>query len=344
MKIRMVSIGICIMLLLTSATIVLADWEPDDGHKMHFPQLPDPYGWDVDFHDWWLGDDWECSEDGPVEDIHFWISYQADMEIDLPYIDISIWSNIPDPPSQPGQMLWQRIFQPSEFIFNGPWDGVEGWYWPPEYYQQEDHFLYWQINIPNISDPFIQEAGTIYWLVINMPFFVNPYEPPGVGWKTSKDHFMDAAVFGYTGTWTPIHDPLTGDQIDFAFVITGETTPPPPQCCINITSVDGGYLSPLKTLNVHANITNTGTTNCKNVSWAFNFTGKWLFLGVANGIIPTLAPGTTATVTSKIVIGFAVPGIFPATVTITADAENNACRPVTITKNILVLFILLKVT
>ncbi len=25
----------------------LADWDPSDGHKMHYPQLPDPVGWDV---------------------------------------------------------------------------------------------------------------------------------------------------------------------------------------------------------------------------------------------------------------------------------------------------------
>ena len=27
--------------------IAFSDWEPDDGHKMHYPQLPNELGWDV---------------------------------------------------------------------------------------------------------------------------------------------------------------------------------------------------------------------------------------------------------------------------------------------------------
>ena len=34
----------CITLLAGPA---FADWLPGDGHKMHFPQLPDEDGWDV---------------------------------------------------------------------------------------------------------------------------------------------------------------------------------------------------------------------------------------------------------------------------------------------------------
>ena len=54
----------------------LADWDPEDGHKMHFPQLPDPNGYDVSAY--CLTDDWTCSETGPVTDIHFWGSCQGD--------------------------------------------------------------------------------------------------------------------------------------------------------------------------------------------------------------------------------------------------------------------------
>ena len=86
-------IGILISILLVGATgIAIADWDPDDGHKMHFPQEPDPNGWDVNFHDWMLGDDWKCSETGPVTDIHFWISWRGDEVKDLPWIKINIFS------------------------------------------------------------------------------------------------------------------------------------------------------------------------------------------------------------------------------------------------------------
>jgi hypothetical protein len=72
MKRKIIGILIC-MLMIGTTTIAIADWEPSDGHKMHFPQMPDPVGWDVNFHDFYLADDWRCSETGPVTDIHFWI-------------------------------------------------------------------------------------------------------------------------------------------------------------------------------------------------------------------------------------------------------------------------------
>ena len=61
MKTKIVGIFVC-TLLIFGGTIAVADWNEGDGHKMHYPQLPDPNGWDVDFHDWMLADDWQCSE------------------------------------------------------------------------------------------------------------------------------------------------------------------------------------------------------------------------------------------------------------------------------------------
>lgn len=61
------------------AVPALADWAPGDGHKMHFPQLPDEDGWDVKATDpLCLADDWMCSESGEVTDIHFWGSWLDD--------------------------------------------------------------------------------------------------------------------------------------------------------------------------------------------------------------------------------------------------------------------------
>ncbi len=36
-----------IALVLLIAPAAIADWDPGDGHKMHYPQMPDPNGWDV---------------------------------------------------------------------------------------------------------------------------------------------------------------------------------------------------------------------------------------------------------------------------------------------------------
>lgn len=68
----------CVALLAAPA---IADWHPGDGHKMHFPQLPDENGWDVNASGGiCLADDWMCSETGPVSDIHFWGSWKHGLE------------------------------------------------------------------------------------------------------------------------------------------------------------------------------------------------------------------------------------------------------------------------
>ena len=220
------------MLLIGTTSIAVADWEPSDGHKMHFPQMPDPTGWDVNFHDYFLADDWRCSKTGPVNDIHFWISWRHDIIEDLPYITTYIYSNDPDGTySKPLEQLWTRTFTLDQFIVAGPWIGDQGWMEPYGEFFEHDHQFYYQINIKNITQPFIQQNNTIYWLIIQMPFLY----PIEMGWKTSQDHFMDAAVWGSPGQWTPIIDPLEQTPIDFAFVITGEDEEPIPDLDCNGT-------------------------------------------------------------------------------------------------------------
>lgn len=97
---------ICAALIALGATPALADWNEGDPHKMHFPQLPDPTGWDVEFVSDTnkIGDDWVCSQSGPVSDIHIWLSWQADNYGLLPgvidTIGVEIYSNL-----DPDQML-----------------------------------------------------------------------------------------------------------------------------------------------------------------------------------------------------------------------------------------------
>jgi hypothetical protein len=148
------------------------------------------------------------------------------MEWDIPYIDVSIWSNNDSEPSKPLEELWDRRFDyPDDFKIAGPWNGTQGWYVPqfPEY-EPDNHYNYYQINIMGIvDDPFEQIKGEIYWLTIKMPFSYYT-----IGWKTSiSDQFMDTAVWGSpTVGWTPFYDPENPQQkLDLAFVIT-ENEPP----------------------------------------------------------------------------------------------------------------------
>ena len=332
---KIIGIVICTMLLATTTTVI-ADWDPEDGWKMHFPQYPNPDGYDVDFGFWALGDDWRCTETGTVDDIHFWISWFYDDPLQIPFIKVSIWSNNPQGPggySQPLEKLWERSFDPSQFIIREPpYNGVQMWYMPWGEMIPQMHFYYWQVNIPEIEDPFVQQQGEVYWLVIQMPF----NQEYLVGWKTTLDYYLDHAVWGED----PFQEWLMIDGIDLSFVITGN---PLPECCLDITSVSGGLLDASKTRTVNAVIENIGTGPCINVSWSMNFTG-FFFSGATSGVIPVIPVGGNETVSSKMVLGLALSSLFPGTVTITVDAENNACAPVTVTKNLMVFLLLLKVS
>ncbi len=204
-----------------------ADWMPGDGHKMHYPQLPDPNGWDVDTTTDFIYDDWQCTGSGPVSDIHFWASSQNDGGGPLARIIVEIWSDLPaDDPlntngfSQPGGKLWEHTFFPADWTVAGPWSGNQGWYAPnPGTVIPNDHFNYQQFNFDNFDDPFYQDEGTIYWLGIHtVP--VSAEDAPW-GWKTTQDHWNDDAAY-YYGGWNELRDPQTLESLDMAFVITPE--------------------------------------------------------------------------------------------------------------------------
>ena len=200
------NIAVWLAALALLATPALADWDPGDPYKMHFPQLPDPNGWDVDITTDFIYDDWMCTETGPVSDIHFWASWMGDRQSPLLFIDIEIWTDMPiDDPnnnldiSHPLEEVWSRRLHPGEFRVRGPFDGDQGWFSPTPPDQPIvnpiDHQMYWQVNIDPILDPFIQEEGKIYWLGIH----AGPEDPStAMGWKTSQDHWNDDAVYWYT--------------------------------------------------------------------------------------------------------------------------------------------------
>jgi hypothetical protein len=250
--------------LVFLAAPATADWKEGDPDKMHFPQLPDPVGWDVKFGPFQdapgapggikvLADDWQCTETGPVSDIHFWFSVKHDewnpqIPIPIQKIHVSIHDNKPADPeipfSRPGALLWERDFGPEEFTAIYPWGtGQQGWYDPNTgQWNRPDHNLFGQVNI-NIPataarPPFEQKRGEIYWLDLYMVADPAGTLPLELGWKTANTrlypepytgkHFMDDAVWadvpatGEPTLWRPLIDPLSGQSLDMAFVITPE--------------------------------------------------------------------------------------------------------------------------
>ena len=79
-----VSVVVTMSFVLCGAGVAQGDWDVSDGHKMHFPQLPDHDGWDVEgLAGGDLADDWLCTSTGPVQDIHIWFSEETDQPPDL---------------------------------------------------------------------------------------------------------------------------------------------------------------------------------------------------------------------------------------------------------------------
>ncbi len=172
------------------------------GHKMHFPQLPDEFGWGITSRlNKILADDWQCSESGPVRDLHFWGKWFAGIETTIDHFDILIYADIPaDPPSipfsQPGQLLWQYdayAFATTAISRTAP----GGWYSPETGEAlsdiQQDYFQY-DIYFDDPQTWFEQVEGTIYWIQI-APVLTSPGE---WGWMASVDHFNDNAIY-----WDP---------------------------------------------------------------------------------------------------------------------------------------------
>jgi hypothetical protein len=231
-----------------------ADWNVGDPYKMHFPQLPDRYGLDVNFRSQLVAaDDWQCTETGPVSDIHFWMSAKGDwlnlnnpLDQQIYNIHASIHADIPANPAIPNDYsrpadppLWQDNYgatSPQVHIRRWYPDGIQGWYDPTnqdpnQRYIPGDHTAIYQVNITNIPNPFYQTYGQIYWLDLSISSLLP------LGWKSADlsqyppgytgRHFMDDAVVSAPGiTWNPLDyplgHPLYGQSMDLAFVITPE--------------------------------------------------------------------------------------------------------------------------
>ena len=254
------------------APAALADWDKDDPHKMHFPQMPDEDGWEINAtYPNVLADDWRCSESGPIRAIHFWGSWKDDKPGTITSFHLSIHEDIPADPSnnilysRPGALLEEYDIPISEVTVSGrimpanP-DDWQGWYDPnTEEIYNPNHQIYYQYNVVLPSDKLVdQKEGTIYWLDIS----AHVKEAPELlwGWKTADleqypegdkgQHFMDDAVWSIDENatypdgvvWTHLTDPKQPHpSLDLAFVI--DPLPELPTIalfCVGLVGI-GGY-------------------------------------------------------------------------------------------------------
>jgi hypothetical protein len=205
--------------VITGEPMELGDQTEFPDAKMETIQQPNPNGWDMWFN-WWnygyLADDWNCTETTQVTGIHFWVSWYSDIDVEIPWINVSIAS---DTPGSPNTILWSREYD-DNFTIAGPYYGDEGFAFAGDNYYEHNHQKFYRINIENITDPFLQENSTIYWLVLKLPIELN------IGWKTSLNDTLSSAMYGGIEGWYPIGNPTPPyEEFDFAFVITGEEAP-----------------------------------------------------------------------------------------------------------------------
>ncbi|MCL5279930.1 MAG: GEVED domain-containing protein, partial [Planctomycetes bacterium] len=210
------------------------DWFPGGPHKMHWPQVPDfsPAGVDVSGMGTVLADDFKCTASGPIARIHIWGSFAQDIlperGADSLAFEVSIYSDVPaqqGAASRPGTRLWTRTFSPGEYAVRLVHDGPEGWADPlQDTYARDNHRQAYQYNFCVDQDAFVQQEGTIYWLVVKVLESVDAAYR--FGWKSTGPELRwndDAVCLAPDGSWRTLAYPTgheyAGQALDLAFVI-----------------------------------------------------------------------------------------------------------------------------
>ncbi|MCK5226011.1 MAG: hypothetical protein KAQ89_04780 [Planctomycetes bacterium] len=192
-----------------------------------------------------MADDWECTDERPITDIHWWGSFLGWTQPTPPPIvpkqfHIGIWTDVPDPNpndpnfySQPGVLIWENFCDSSVWNFAGYDVDPQN---RPEY---EDEACFQFAQFLSEDEWFHQEpnelTGTnVYWLSIAAIY--DPCDPVPAhpwGWKTRPHFFNDDAVriTDVVGSWppvvgsvvngaNPVYWPDPNDSWDLAFELT----------------------------------------------------------------------------------------------------------------------------
>jgi len=160
-------------------------------------------------------DDWLCTDDRPVTDIHWWASFIGWTQPTPPpqgmpqAFHIAIWTDVPvgggtEPFSHPGTCVWQI------WCTNYKWNFAGYDHDPRGQYENEACFQFNQYLNP--EEYFYQDPGPdgqqIYWLSISAVYTTTPQYL--WGWKTRPHFFQDDAV--RISSVLPAWPPVIGSQ------------------------------------------------------------------------------------------------------------------------------------
>ena len=159
-----------------------------------------------------VADDWHCTDDRPVSDIHWWGSYWENSGAGwVPYAGeedpyhalgtspqflLRIYKDVPvsvnNPYSHPGELIWSR---PTSFP-----GGFVGHELNPIMQNASKFEWNWGLNE---EDYFNQDPGdNVYWLSIYQCF--GPNDRYLWGWETSSEHWNDIATYWDGSEWYPV--------------------------------------------------------------------------------------------------------------------------------------------
>jgi hypothetical protein len=163
-----------------------------------------------------VADDWECNDNRPITDIHWWGSFIGWNQPYLPSVmpqsfHIGIWTDVPDPDpcnpndfSHPGTLVWENYcdnyvwnfagYDRDPRIAGGNGEPMDSCFQFNQLLSQDEWFYQEQI-----------EPGQprVYWLNI-APIWGTTYPPYRWGWKSRPHYFNDDAVaIQWANPWWP---------------------------------------------------------------------------------------------------------------------------------------------
>ena len=181
-----------------------------------------------------LADDFLCTTNGAVTDIHIYGSWLFDNVGFITNFHISFHENLPAGGtitySRPGNELWSRNFVPGQFFQTFYTNSNELFFDPNQNaIIGNDSMVFRYDFLVDQCNAFVQTNGVIYWLDVQVDTQFGKF-----GWKTTASQCYDDAVWGDTPNpfWQPLvyppGHPLQGQSFDMAFELTTTDCPTPP--------------------------------------------------------------------------------------------------------------------
>jgi hypothetical protein len=236
----LLSIVVITMLALSTDVAWAGEETPIDasGSVVKWRQPPDmKYGVNIQSTevDAIVADDWMCEDPRPVTDVHFWGSYMGwetkneKPQSRLPRVIgfvIRIYEDVPAGVDQRYSHPEKLLYEEKVRVFEEKY--VAAILHPGETYE---HKFYYSMDL---SEPFEQKEGTIYWIAI-AAIMPDEYRYPW-GWETSTRHWNDNACGSVSGgepwDWDEITQGMLPrwyphETVDMAFELTVRPESPP---------------------------------------------------------------------------------------------------------------------